>query len=245
MNLRGNTILVTGGSEGVGFALARALVDHNRVIVCGRSEEKLRRAQSEVPELHTRVCDITDGNQRGELLSALERDFPDLNILVNNAGGGHPLDPLDPAAAEVALDADMALNFTAPTELITRLLPRLRARPRAAIVNITTGLVYLPKAELAFYCAAKAALHSYSRSLRWALRGEPVEVCEVLLPLVDTNFHRGRLPQNIPAISAEQAARLALKGMLRGAGELRPGKSALARWLDFLAPRRGLAAVNG
>lgn len=245
MNLNGNTILITGGSEGVGFALARALVANNRVIVCGRSEEKLRRAQSEVPGVHTRVCDITDGGQRRELLAALERDVPELNLLINNAGGGHPVDPLNPADTEAALEADMALNFVAPVELTTGLLPRLRAQSRAGIVNITTGLVYLPKAELTFYCAAKAALHSYSRSLRWALRGAPVEVCEVLLPLVDTNFHRGRLPRNIPAISAEQAARVVLKGMARGESELRPGKSALARWLDFLAPRRGLAVVNG
>ncbi len=244
MKLSGNTILITGGSEGVGLAPARVVIADNRVLVCGRSGEKLRRARAELPGLQTQVCDITDSAQRAELLSRLQADFPEFNILINNAGGKCSGDLLDPASAEVALAADMALNFTAPVALASQLLPQLRARPRAGIVNITSGLVYLPKAEQAFYCAAKAALHSYSRSLRWALRDSAVSVCEVLLPVVDTNFHRGRLPRNMRAISAERAAELVLKGVARGARELRPGKSALARWLDFLAPCRGLAAVN-
>ncbi len=244
MKLSENTVLITGGSEGVGLALARALIANNRVIVCGRSEEKLRRAKAQLPGLHTEVCDVTDAAQRDSLLSRLRGDFPELNLLINNAGGKWPCDLLDPACS-AALVADMALNFTAPVALTSQLLPLLRERPRAAIVNITSGLVYLPKAEQAFYCAAKAALHSYSRSLRWALRDSAVSVCEVLLPLVGTNFHRGRPPRNLRAISAERAAELVLKGVASGARELRPGKSALARWLDFLAPHRGLAAVNG
>lgn len=244
MHLSGNTILITGGSEGVGLALARSLIAVNRVIICGRSREKLSRARAELPDLHTHACDITDSAQRAQLVRRLGEDFPELNVLINNAGGKSPADLLDPADAESALAMDMALNFAAPVMLATQLLSGLRARPRAAVVNVTTGLVYLPKAEQAFYCAAKAALHSYSRSLRWALRDSKVEVCEVLLPLVDTNFHRGRLPRNIRAISAERAAELVLRGIARGAPELRPGRSALARWLDFLAPHRGLAAVN-
>ncbi len=244
MKLTGNTVLITGGSEGIGFALAKALVADNRVIVCGRSEEKLARAKSEVPELLTHVCDITDPVQRRAMIGWLLRSHPDFDVLVNNAGSKRFTDLLSGRDLESAMTDDLAVNFTAPIMLTMELLPHLRSRPEAAIVNMTTGLVYLPKAEQAFYCAAKAALHSYSQSLRWVLGDSPVAIHEVLLTLVATNFHGGQVPTNIKAISPDEAARLALKGIRQGEREISIGKAALAPWLALFAPQRGMGIVN-
>lgn len=244
MVLKGDTLLITGGSEGIGLALAQALAADNTVIVCGRDGDKLERAKAQIAALHTYTCDVTDPAQREALVTQLRRTHPQLNVLVNNAGAKQRTNLRTGESVETAMAHDMALNFTAPVALCTALLPQLQAQNRAAVINVTTGLVHLPKAEQAFYCAAKAALHSYTQSLRWALEGTAVEVYEVLLTLVDTHFHQGALPRNIPAIGAEEAARKMLEGIRRRRPETYVGKAALAPWLAVFAPRRGMAIVN-
>lgn len=244
MDMRGNTILITGGSEGIGLELAKALAPANTVIICGRSREKLDRAKSELPALATEQCDITDAVQREGLVRRVLHSHASLNVLINNAGARHRVDLLRGDGLDAALHADTALNFTAPAELCSKLTLHLCAQPRAAIVNVSTGLVYLPKAAQPFYCAAKAALHSYTQCLRWALRGSSVRVHEILMTLVDTNFHQGELPKAIKAMAPEEAARLALEGIQRGREEVHIGKAALARWVGCAAPGRGMAIIN-
>lgn len=244
MELYRNTILITGGSEGIGLELARQLAPTNAVIICGRSREKLDRARAELPSVATVACDLTVARERHALVEHVLREHPELNVIVNNAGGRQQVDLTGGEGLEAARELDLALNFTAPADLCGRLVPHLLGRPTAAVVNVTTGLVYLPKAAQPFYCAAKAALHSYTQSLRWALRGSSVRVFELLIPLVDTQFHKGRLPESSPAISAAEAARLSLRGIRRDEEEVFIGKAAAAKWLSTLWPSRGLEIVN-
>ncbi|MEH6579877.1 MAG: SDR family NAD(P)-dependent oxidoreductase [Amphritea sp.] len=244
MKLTGDTILITGGSEGIGFALAQTLVSSNTVIICGRSEEKLKHAKSLCNGLHTEICDVTDVSQRQAMVQRLLRSYPQLNVLINNAGAKRRTDLLTHEGVDAAMIDDMALNFTAPAALCAELLPHLQSCPRAGIVNMTTGLVHLPKAEQAFYCAAKAALHSYTQSLGWALRQSAVEVYEVSLPLVNTNFHQQDLPKNFPAMQPDEAAHKALRGIRKGKKQVYVGKASLARWLSVIAPDKGMAIVN-
>jgi len=244
MNLKGHTILITGGSEGVGFSLAQSLAPDNKVIICGRSEHKLARAREACNDLHTEICDVTNEAQRRAMLERILGLYPQLSILINNAGAKQHTDLLRDKSVDATMTRDMALNFAAPVALCTELLPHLRSRPGAAIVNITTGLVYLAKADQAFYCAAKAALHSYTQSLRWALRNSTVEIFEIYLTLVDTSFHQGTLPNNIAAISPGEAARLALRGIRHDKKEVYIGKASLAHWLSVLAPVKRMEIVN-
>jgi uncharacterized oxidoreductase len=246
MKLKGKTILITGGSEGVGLELARALIAGNTVIACARSAAKLERARAELPGLHTFVCDITDTGQRRTMVRDVLQAHRELDVLINNAGGrrrvnlaGDSSDVLD-----AALQHDLALDFVAPAALCIELLEQLRSRPEAAIINVTTGLVYLPKASQPFYCAAKAALHSYTRSLRLALAASNVSVHEALLPLVATHFHQGELPTTIRALTASDAAGRILQGVAREYEEIHVGKAWLARWFEFFAPRHGMWIMN-
>lgn len=244
MNLKGNTVLITGGSEGIGFALAREMVADNDVIICGRDEGKLALAAEKIPGLHTEICDVTVERQRRAMVERLLDSHPKLNVLINNAGAKRHTDLLTGEGVAGAMRHDMGLNFEAPVALCTELLPHFRSLPEAAVVNVTTGLVHLPKAEQTFYCAAKAALHSYTQSLRWVLSGSGVSVHEVLLTLVDTAFHGGKLPKGVRAIGPEEAARRTVRGLRRAKEEIYVGKAALSPWLALLARTRGMAIVN-
>jgi uncharacterized oxidoreductase len=244
MKLTDNTILITGGSEGIGLEMARALAPRNTVIICGRSKAKLDQAKTSLPGVVTMVCDVSVAVQREALVSEIVQAYPKFNLLINNAGGRQVADLLGGKGVEAALSADLGLNFTAPVSLCQELMNHLQAQPAAAIVNVTTGLVYLPKAAQPFYCAAKAALRSYTQSLRWALRDTDIGVFEVLMPLVDTSFHQGQLPTTVRAMSAETAAKQALQGVGSDKLDIHVGKSSLMSWLAFLMPRKGLAIVN-
>lgn len=244
MKLIDNTILITGGSEGIGLEMARALVSDNTVIICARDEAKLARAKASLPDVIVKRCDVTDASQRTDLVSEVLHAHPKFNLLINNAGGRQMTDLAGGEGVEAALRSDLALNFDAPVWLCQHFLNHLRTQPAAAIVNVTTGLVHLPKAAYPFYCAAKSALHSYTQSLRWALRDTNISVFEALMPLVDTAFHQGQLPTTIRAMTADMASKKALQGIASNKLDIHVGKSALMRWLAFAMPRKGLAIVN-
>ncbi len=244
MNLSDHTILVTGGSDGIGFALSKALAVHNRVIICGRSQQKLDLAKQQVPELITFCCDVNSAEQREKLLTEVLTAHPQLNILINNAGAKQVIDPYSDESVTAALRTDTELNFIAPVELCQLFRPHLKKQPTAAIINITTGLIYFPKAAYPFYCAAKSALHSYTRSLRWSLRGSGVRIIEVMMPLVDTTFHKGRLPATSQAISPQKAAELCIRDIEKGKQTVRIGTTARMRWIAALFPDKGIKLVN-
>jgi len=188
MELSGHTVLVTGGASGIGSAIAsRFLAAGSDVIVCGRREDKLREMQAKHPKLHTHVCDVEDPAQRVALCEWATREFPKLDVLVNNAGIQQRLALADgPDWGHV--QREIAINFDAPVHLSILFIPHLRAQKRPAIVNVTSGLAFLPRAEVPVYCATKAAMHSFALSLRYQLRDTSVKVVEIIPPAVDTDL---------------------------------------------------------
>lgn len=191
MKLTGHTILITGGATGIGFALARRLSqDGNQVIICGRSDAALRRAQSEVPALVTRICDIADTDSRRSMVAWLKTSHPNLNMLINNAGVQNRRDfNTDPAID--TLDQEVAINVTAPIHLIAELLPALKQQQQAFIINVSSGLAFSPMADVPVYCATKAAIHSFTLSLRHQLKSTAIRVVEMAPPIVDTGLGGG------------------------------------------------------
>jgi len=179
MKLTGNTILITGGATGIGFALARRLSEKgNHVIICGRSEAALRRAQEDV--LITRICDVANSESRRSLVEWLKAEHPALN-----AGIQHRRDfSTDPAID--TLYQEVAINLTTPIHLIAELLAALRQQEHAFIINVSSGLAFSPMADVPVYCATKAAIHSFTLSLRHQLKSTAIRVIEVAPPIVDT-----------------------------------------------------------
>ncbi|TCP65629.1 SDR family oxidoreductase [Sphingomonas sp. PP-CE-1G-424] len=232
MKLSGNTILITGGATGIGLALATRLSSSgNRVIICGRNEASLEHARVTVPALITRVCDVADAPSRHELVDWLAADYPDLNVLINNAGVQHRRD-FNGETATAALDQEIAINLTAPIHLIAELLPALTRQDQAWIVNVSSGLAFSPMADVPVYSATKAAIHSFTLSLRHQLRSTSVKVVELAPPIVDTGLGgnaRSGGTTSRPMMSAEAFATDALAKLATGQDEILIGISAETR----------------
>jgi uncharacterized oxidoreductase len=192
MNLSNNTILLTGGATGIGLALAKRLrAAGSEVIICGRRADKLREAQTQVPGLHTYECDVADAADRARLASQVQADFPMLNVLINNAGIQNRFQLADLPADLAAWEAqrqEIAINFDAPIHLAALLIPHLRQQREPAIINVTSGLAFAPMAGAPIYGATKAALHSFTMSLRQQLASTGIRVLEIVPPGVNTDL---------------------------------------------------------
>ncbi|UOQ96190.1 SDR family oxidoreductase [Hymenobacter sp. 5317J-9] len=189
MNLSTNTILLTGGASGIGLALAvRFLQAGSTVIIVGRRAEKLAEAQQRYPGLITRVADVADAAERAELVRWATATYPQLNVLVNNAGIQNRVQLAAPDADWDHLRQEIVINVEAPIHLSTLLIPHLREQANAAIVNVTSGLSFAPAAFAPIYSATKAALHSFTLSLRHQLQPIGVSVLEIVPPAVNTDL---------------------------------------------------------
>jgi uncharacterized oxidoreductase len=188
----GNSILVTGGGAGIGLALAEVLLKAaNEVIICGRREDRLQAAKKRFPKIHIRPCDLSNGRQRETLLEWTTENFPHLNILVNNAGIQRVINFKKGTEDWSGGENEIETNLQAPIHLAALFIPHLMKQAQAAIVNISSGLAFAPIAIMPVYCATKAAIHSFSLSLRHQLRDTSVKVFEVIPPMVDTGLDKG------------------------------------------------------
>jgi uncharacterized oxidoreductase len=192
MNISGNTILITGGGSGIGRALAEALqAEGNTVIIAGRRAAALQEVADANPGIETATLDVGDPAAIVAFAQQITARFPALNVVINNAGimkvEDLTADPVDLAAAE----ATIATNLLGPIRLIAALLPHLKAQPSATIMTVSSGLAFVPLAATPTYSATKAAIHSYSNSLRHQLRNTKVEVIEIAPPAVATDLMPG------------------------------------------------------
>jgi uncharacterized oxidoreductase len=192
MNTSGNTILITGGGSGIGRGLAKAFHDlGNRVIIAGRRKQALDETTAANPGMTSLRFDIEDRANLRSFAAELVVRYPALNVLINNAGIMRieklRAQPEDLADAESII----ATNLLGPMRLTAALLPLLERQPRSVIMNVSSGLAFVPMAPTATYCATKAAIHSYTQTLRYQLRGSAVEVLELIPPYVATDLLRG------------------------------------------------------
>jgi len=197
MHTTGNTILITGATSGIGLAFAKEFILlGNTVIICGRRAERLAQLKETYPHIITKVCDMADAAQRTELADWVMQNYPDVNMLINNAGIQLAMDLTHPVNLE-QLYAEVDTNFIAPVHLTSLLVPHLSAQQQSAIINITSGLAFVPIAFMPVYCATKAALHSLTLSLRHQLKDTHIKVFEIAPPSVDTELgHQRRADKN-------------------------------------------------
>ncbi len=229
MELAGKTILLTGGTDGIGKQLALQLRDAGAlVIVTGRNEARV--AASTAAGFTTITADLSAPDGADQLLSALGSQ--PIDILINNAGSGSDYEIDRPDLLDDA-DRCITLNLNAPIHLVTRLMAMLKSRPEAMIVNVTSGLAIAPRAGGPIYCATKAALRSYTLALRHQLQDSRIHVLEVLPPVVETKMTAGRSSGKMPAA---QCARQMVGAMRRNANEANVGMVKILRLLYSLSP---------
>ncbi len=230
MDVSGKTVLLTGGSAGIGREIARQLKAKGaNVILTGRDPARLDAMRAEGFEAI--AADLSHAGGVDALVAALGEQ--PIDILINNAGLGVPHDVRERLPDANAADECLYANLSAPIRLITALLPRLRARPMAAIVNVTSGLAIAPNAASSVYCASKAGLRSYTMALRAQLASEPIQVIEALPPVVDTQMTADRKASKMPPGECARQIIAALEG---GRDEANVGMVKLLRAVYSLSP---------
>jgi uncharacterized oxidoreductase len=187
MKLTGNTILITGGGSGIGRALAEAFhANGNQVVIAGRRRELLEETIEANPGMTAAVLDIANGDAIRIFAEQIKIDYPELNVVIHNAGIMRPEFLREGALADA--ETTVATNLLGPIRLTAALLSLLEKQPQAAIMTVSSGLAFLPLAMTPTYCATKAAIHSYTQSLRYQLRDTSVRVFELIPPYVQTEL---------------------------------------------------------
>jgi len=193
MDMNGNTILITGGGTGIGRGLAEAFhAAGNHVIIAGRRPELLAEVVAINPGMASTVLDVADPAAILAFAERIADEHPALNVLINNAGIMKTEDLLREPVDLSACEATIAINLFGPIRLTAAMLPHLRLKPAAAVINLTSGLAFVPRADTPTYSATKAAMHSYTQSLRFLLRDTSVQVIELAPPLVATDLTPGQ-----------------------------------------------------
>ncbi len=189
MNPTNNTILITGGGSGIGRALAEALHKQgNQLIIAGRRKSMLDETAAANPGMRSLTLDIDNPDDFQRFVAEVKVEFPGLNVLINNAGISKSERLQDGTEGLAIAESIIATNLLGPLRLTAALLPLLQAQPKSTVMNVTSGLAFVPLAMTPAYCATKAALHSWTQSLRFQLRGTAVEVLELAPPYVQTEL---------------------------------------------------------
>jgi uncharacterized oxidoreductase len=193
VQITGNTILITGGASGIGRALAEALhKEGNQLIIAGRRTSLLDEVTAANPGMKSAVLDVQNFDSLPAFAAQMVSQFPSLNVLINNAGIMKNENLNDSTADFSVVEDTVTTNLLAPLRLTAALLPHLKKQPHAAVITVSSGLAFMPMTATPTYCATKAAIHSWTQSLRYQLRDSNVEVLELIPPYVQTELQGQR-----------------------------------------------------
>jgi uncharacterized oxidoreductase len=237
MKLTGRTILITGGSAGIGLSFALKFLElGNQVIVTGRRQAVLDEIQAKHPKLQTIQSDVADPAQIAALAARVKAEFPRLDVLMNNAGIMLYKNLATPTADLDGLMTEMNVNVGGVIRTTSAFIDILTAN-QGTVINMSSALAFVPLPCTPIYCATKAAIHSYTQSLRFQLEDAGVEVIELMPPAVKTNMTAAFPEAEGPTlIDPDELVRLCLKSLQAGAREVRPGQANALAFMRRLAP---------
>ena len=244
MKLNNRTILITGGTSGAGLELAKQLLERkNTVIVTGRDQAKIDAVKRTLPKVRAFKSDASDRTDIALLYQSVVAEFPALDTLINNAGIMRNLNinlnrNLNQELQDITREID--INLSGPIQMIQQFVPHLKCRKGALIVNVTSGLAFIPLSAAPVYCASKAALHSFTQSLRAQMAGTGVTVIEVAPPGVETPLLRAEFAaemKNEKGMDVTVFAKKVIAGIEAGKLEIRPGVANLLKIASRVAPQ--------
>ena len=235
MKLTNNTILITGGSSGIGLAMAKKFYEiGNKVIIVARDKEKLNEVKTQIPEIEIFQCDLTKQIDMDELIVFIEQQYPNLNMLFNNAAIQYNYSFLTEPNLINKIDYEIRANLISTIKLCSLLLPILLKNENSAIVNVSSGLAISPKKSAPVYCATKAAIHNFTKAFRYQMEETNLTIFEIIPPLVDTAMTEGR---GKGKISPEQLVDEFIKDFKNNKVESYIGKSKLLKLISRIAPK--------
>lgn len=236
MNLTGRTILITGGSAGIGLAFALKFLElGDQVIVTGRRQAVLDQLKVKYPKLRTIQSDVADPAQIAALAARVKADFPKLDVLMNNAGIMLSKNLKGPAADLTGLTVEMDVNVGGVIRMTSAFIDLLTAN-KGTVINVSSALAFVPLPAAPIYCATKAAIHSYTQSLRFQLEETGVEVIEVMPPGVKTDMTTELAEGGISLMTTDELVKQSFASLKAGAVEIRPGQSKQLAFMRRLAP---------
>ena len=240
MKLQDHTILITGGTSGFGYLFAeRLLALGNTVIVTGRNADRLRETKAKLPGLHTVQSDVSDPAAIADLYGRVIRDFPSLNVLINNAGEMRKLS-LHQDHDLQDITREIEINLMGPIRMVQQFLLHLKARPRATILNVTSGIAFMPLPVSPIYSASKAGLRAYTQALRVQLKHTDIRVVELVAPGSSTPLNDKFIEEDgfnaSMLLSPEKIVDAALRGLAKGREEIYPGLAKVMQVMSRVAP---------
>ena len=246
MKLKGRTILITGGTSGIGLELAKKLLAAgNTVLITGRDSNRIQKAQQVLGDVHVFQSDVSEPSELTHLQREVLAKFPSLDVVINNAGimRNLNLNVADPSD----LTHEIEINLNGPIMLNQLFLPHLKKRNEALIVNVSSGLALIPFTISPIYSAAKAGLHAYTRCLRAQMKGTSVRVIELLPPGTETPLFRGEFAKEMKGQKGMDVAVLvkqAIAGIEADQDEIRPGLTKVLGLMSRLAPDFMMAQIT-
>ncbi len=237
MKLKGRTILITGGSAGIGLAFALKFAElGNEVIVTGRRQAVLDEVKAKHPKIHTIQSDVADPAQIVALAARVKAEFPRLDVLMNNAGIMLYKNLKAPAADLGGLTAEMNINVGGVIGMTSAFIDILTAN-RGTVINVSSALAFVPLPAAPIYCATKAAIHSYTQSLRFQLEETGVEVIELMPPAVKTDLAADLAEgDGITLMTTDELVKQSFASLKMGILEIRPGQAKQLAFMRRFAP---------
>jgi len=239
MNIQNNVVLITGGTSGFGFEFTKQLLNSgNTVIITGRDKIKLDHTKKVFPNVHTFQSDVSNPNSIVELFEKVTKEFPNLNMLINNAGEMRKINLNDNSNDLFNIGTEIDINLLGPIRMVQQFLPHLKIQKQAIILNVTSGLALVPFPISPIYGASKSGLHSYTVSLRVQLKNSTVKIFELLAPATKTPLN-DKFKGDVDAktfMDVEKLIALAIKGLEKDQFEIYPGVSKALKIMSRLAP---------
>lgn len=239
MELKGSTILITGGTSGIGLELVRQLTEHGaNIIITGRNLTSLRETEKKFPNVKGYQSDVSKPEDIEQLYKDVTRRFPDLNIIINNAGLMRLIDLQDTTLDLVDIDSEIATNLSGTIRMVHQFLPHLLKKRSAAIVNVSSGIAFMAYSSAPVYSASKAGLRAYTQALRLQLEQTNVKVFELIPPGVNTNLqNEWILPPN-PSMMMEvdKMVNIAIKGLQNDKPEIKPFLVSIIKTASRIVP---------
>lgn len=234
-------VLITGGSSGIGLALAKKFMENNNtVIITGRSLSKLEAVQKDFPKINIFQSDVSDDTAVRILVDDVQEKFGGIDILINNAGVMNLVDAGNESNDLQKQMQEIDINYNSPIRLLHYFLPQLKNSKNAALVNVSSGLAYVPFSQAPVYSGTKSALHFWTKSIRLHLKPHNIKVVELLPPVVDTPLAHGAdiaENDNLKPMSPEKLADIFWKEFTNGKEEITPGISKQLKFMSRFAPK--------